>query len=91
MDYVAIPKDFLKVIFFVALVVDVMFVNVAPFLITMSHGTKSGTNEHIPTHIAKQLSKYLKRFMTIYSRSGMIVQTVLVNMEFDKVIYKPIV
>ena len=35
MDYVAVPKDFLKIHNFVTLVADVIFLNVAPFLITM--------------------------------------------------------
>ena len=40
MDYVAVPKDFLKLHKFVTLVADVMFVNSAPFITNMSHGIK---------------------------------------------------
>ena len=43
MDYVAVPKDFLKLHNFVTLVGDVMFLNGAPFLITMSRGKKMVT------------------------------------------------
>ena len=51
MDYISVPKDFLKLHEFVNLVKDVMFVNGAPFLITMSRGINLVT-------VAKQLSKY---------------------------------
>ena len=83
-DYVQIPRDFIKLHKYVALVADVMFVNNIPFLITMSRKIKFITVEHIPTRTAKQLSKGLKRVMRLYSRAGMIVQTILMDMEFDK-------
>ena len=57
MDYVAVPKDLLKLHKFVALVEDVMFVDGAPFLIYMLCGINFLTFEHIPTHASKQLSK----------------------------------
>ena len=87
MYYVAVPKDFLKLHKFVITMSDVMFVNIAPFLITMACGIKFVTIEHIPTPTGKQLSKSLKKVMKIYSRSSMIVHTVLMDMEFDKTIY----
>ena len=49
MYYIAVPKDFLKLHKFVTLVEDVMFVNGAPFLITMSRRIKFVTVEHITT------------------------------------------
>ena len=57
-DYVAVTKDFLKSHMFVTLVVDVMFVNGAPFLIIMSCGMKFVTVERILTHTSNLLSKY---------------------------------
>ena len=36
---------------FVTLVADVMFVNGAPFLITILYGITCVTVEHVPTHI----------------------------------------
>ena len=88
MDFFYVPKYFIKLHKFVTIVSDVMFLNVAPLLITMSVGIKFVTVEHIPTCTDKQLSKYSKQVMTIYSRSGMIVQTVLMDTEFDKTIYE---
>ena len=58
MGYISVPKYFLKLHKFVTLVADVMFVNGATFLITMSRGIKFVTVEHIPARTDKQLSKY---------------------------------
>ena len=63
-----------------------MFVNSASFLITMPRGINFVTVEHMPTRMDKQLIKSLKLVMIIYSRSGMIVHTVLMDLDFDKTI-----
>ena len=60
MDYVAVPKDFITLHNFVSLVAAVMFVNGAPFLITMIPGIKFVTVKHIPTRTDKRLSKSLR-------------------------------
>ena len=86
MDYVASPNNFIKLHNFVTLVVDVMFVNSASFLITVPRGINFVTVEHMPTRMDKQLIKSLKLVMIIYSRSGMIVHTVLMDLDFDKTI-----
>ena len=52
----------------------------------MSHGIIFVAAEHIPTHTAKKLSKSLEGLMKIYSRSVMIVQTVLMDTELDTTI-----
>ena len=57
-DYVFIPKDFLKFHRYVTLVSDVIFVNNIPFLITVSLGIRFITAEHSPTSTAEQLSKF---------------------------------
>ena len=57
-----------------------MFVNGAPLLVTMLRSIKFVMVEHISNRKAKQLIKSLKQVMTIYSRSGMIVHTVLMDM-----------
>ena len=82
MYYIAVPKDFLKLHKFVTLVEDVVFVNDVPFLITVSQCIKFVMVKHISTCTANQLSKYLKQVMKLYSRSGTIVQTILVDIEF---------
>jgi hypothetical protein len=85
-DYVVVPREFMKLHKYVTLVADVMFVNGIAFLVTMFRGIKFVTSEHVPTHTAKQLSKSLKRIIQLYSRGGMIVQTILMDMEFDKTV-----
>ena len=65
---------------------DVVFLNSTLFLITMPHGMKFVTVDNIPTYMDKKLSKYLKRVMTIYSISGMMVHNVLMDMYFDNTI-----
>jgi hypothetical protein len=47
---------------------------------------KSVTSEHVPTRTAKQRSKSLKRIIQLYSLGGMIVQTILMEMELDKTV-----
>ena len=86
MDYVAVKKYFIRIQNFVTFVEDMIFVNGVTFLITMTHGIHFLVIEHIPTHTAKELSESLKRAMTIYSRGGMILKTVLMDMEFDNTI-----
>ena len=81
--YVAIPRDFLALHKYVNLVADVMFVNNTTFLTTMSPVIKFMTVEHIPSSKDKQLSKNLKITMKLYSRGRIIVQTILMDMEFD--------
>ena len=88
MDYVDVPKDFQKVHTFVTLMENVMFLYGTSLLITLSYGIKFVMVEHIPTRRAKKLGKYFKKYVKIYSRSFMIVQTVFIDMEFDKTIDK---
>ena len=84
-DFVAIPRDFVLMHKSVTLVADVMFVNNVPMLVTLSRGIKFRTTEHVPRRTAKQLSKSLKRVIRLYNRGGFAVQTILMDMEFDKV------
>ena len=88
MEYSAVPKDFPKVQEFLTVMEDVMFMNGALFIITMSHGIKFVKVEHTPTRTDKKLSKYLKQVMNISIRSGIIVQTVFMDMEVYNTIDK---
>ena len=85
-DYVAIPRDFLTLHTYVTLIANVMFVNNIPFFVTLSRGIKFVTAKHVKSMTAKQLAKSIKRVMQLYSRVGMIVQTVFMDMEFDKTV-----
>ena len=82
-DYVAIPKYFLGFHKYVTPVADVMFFKNAPYLITMSHGIKFLTVEYIPIHTAKQMRKKLKIIMDLYTKVGMIVHNILMDLEFS--------
>ena len=85
-DYVAILRDFLKLHTPVTLVANMIFVNNIAFLVTLSRGIKFVTAERVKSRTAKQLAKSIKRVMQLYSHGGMIVQTVLMDMEFDKTV-----
>ena len=84
-DYVAVPRDFLKLQKNVTLVVDVMFVNNLPFLITLSRNIRYITVEHIKTRTVKRLSKAILRVLRLYGRAGLTVQTALLDIEFEPV------
>ena len=85
--YVSVPQYFLKLHKFITLMAYVMSVNCSPLLITMSRGIKFVTAKHITTFTYNQLIKSLKMVTKIYSRSRMIVQNFLMDMDFDKTIY----
>ena len=80
MYYIDISRKFLKLHNFVTLVPDVIFLNNLPLLITMARGINFVTVERVPTRTDNQLSKYLIMFVGIYSISGMVIQTVLMDM-----------
>ena len=86
--YIDITRDFLKLHKYVTIVVDVMFVDNIPCLITMSSGIRFITFDHVPTHTAKQISRIIKRIIRLYSRGNMVVQTILMDMYFGKTIYE---
>ena len=52
-DYVAIPRDFMKLHTHVTLVADVMFVNNITFLVTLSRGVKFVIAEHVKSLTGK--------------------------------------
>ena len=58
--YVSVPREFLKLHKLVTLVVDIIFVNITPLLITMSHGIYFVTVQHMPSRTSMKLSKSLK-------------------------------
>ena len=84
-DYVAVPRDFLKLQKNVTLVVDVMFVNNLPFLITMSRNIRYVTVEHIKSRTVNRLCKGIIRVLRLYGRAGLTVQTAMMDLEFEPV------
>ena len=85
-DYVQIPRDLVQMNKYVTLTADVMFVNNLAFVITYGWGIGLITAEFTPNRKANQLASNLKRIIQLYSRAGFIVQTILMDMEFNKVI-----
>jgi hypothetical protein len=83
-EYARIPKDFIQLHKYVTLVADVMFVNGLPFLVTSSRGISLVTIEHLPSRTAKRLAHNLKRVLMIYGSAGFVVQTAMMDIEFDK-------
>ncbi len=69
---------------YVTIVADVMFVNGLPFLVTLSRGISLVTIECGPSRTVKQLVNSLERVVRIYGRAGFIVQTSMMDMEFEK-------
>jgi len=83
-EYVQIPRDFVELHKYVTLVANVMFVNGLPFLVTSSRGISLVTIEYLKSRTAKRLDDTLERVIHIYIKAGFIVQTALIDMEFEK-------
>jgi hypothetical protein len=69
---------------YVTLVADVMFMNGLSFLVTSLQGTSLVTFEHLPSRTTKRLVHNLKRVFRIYMTAGFVIQTALMDMEFEK-------
>jgi hypothetical protein len=83
-DYVKIPWDFMELHKFVTIVADIMFVNGLPILVTLSGGISLVTIKFLPSRIAKCLANSMERVIRIYGKAGFIVQTSMMDMEFEK-------
>ena len=85
-DYVEIPRDIIDMHKYVTLVADVMFVNGLPFLVSSSRGISLVTIEYLPSRTAKRLAITLERVLKVYARGGFAVQTMMMDMEFEKLV-----
>jgi hypothetical protein len=83
-EYVEIPRDFVELHKHVTLVADVMFVTGLPFLVTSSRGISLVMIEYLPLQTVNRLLHTLDRVVQIYSKAGFVVQTALMDMEFEK-------
>ena len=63
---------------------DLIFVNNLPFFLTYSRDIGLLTLEFTPSWIAKQLAENLAHVVELYRRAGYDVETVIMDMEFDK-------
>ncbi len=83
-EYARIQKDFIQLHKHMTIVADIMFVNRLPFLITSSRGISLVTIKHLPSQTAKRLVHTLEQVFRIYGSAGFVVQTTMMDMEFDK-------
>ena len=70
----------------IVLTADVMFVNGIAFLVTLSRGIRLYTTEHLPNRKKDQLARSLSRITNLYARGGFCVRTIMMDMDFEKVI-----
>jgi hypothetical protein len=61
-----------------------MFVNGLPFLVTSSQGLSLVTIEHLQSKTAKRLVHTPERVFRIYATAGFVIQTELMDMEFER-------
>ncbi len=61
-----------------------MFVNGLPFLVTSSRGISLVTIEYLPSRTAKHLVHTLRRVFRVYATGGYVIQTTLMDIEFEK-------
>ncbi len=69
---------------YVTLAADVMFVHGLPFLVTSSRGISLVTIEYLPSRMAKRLVHTLRSVFRIYRTGGYVIQTTLMDIEFEK-------
>jgi hypothetical protein len=84
-EYVQIPWDlFVQLHKYVMLVADVMFMNGLQFFVTSLQGLSFVTVEHLQSRTAKPLVHTLERVFRIYTAAGFVIQTALMDMDFEK-------
>jgi hypothetical protein len=79
-----IPRDFMELHNYVTIVADVMSVNGLPFLVTFSRGISLITGKFLPSRTTKHMVSSVKGVLKIYGRAWFIVQTSMMDMEFEK-------
>jgi hypothetical protein len=83
-EYIKVPRNIIHLHKYVTIVADVMFVNGLPFMVTSSRGISLITIQFLPSRTAKSLANSITRVLQIYGRAGFVVQTSLMDMEFEK-------
>ena len=61
-----------------------MFVNGAPFMVTIWRKIRLRTAEHLLTRTAESLINSLKRVINLYARGGYTVDLIMMDQEFEK-------
>ena len=86
MHYIQIPGDLIQRNKYVILTADVLYANNLSFVITYGRGIGFIMAKFMPNRIATQLVHNLKIINSLYFRASFIIQTILMNIEFDKVV-----
>ena len=84
-DYVEIALEIRRCLSQIILTGDVMFVNRLQFFVTYGRDVGLLTVEFSPNWMAKQLGENLVHVVELYQRAGYDVETILMDMEFDKI------
>ncbi len=84
-DRVAVPQSLMERIKIMTLAADVFFIDGTAFLITLSRKIKFVMAEHVSTRTATSLAKHLNQVIQVYRRTGFVVQTLLMDGEFEKI------
>ena len=85
-EYVRIPLAIMERFQNVTIAVDVMFVDSVPFLVSVARGINLITAEFTPVRTAKRLAGHVKNILRLYARAGVMVSTVLMDNEFEKLV-----
>jgi hypothetical protein len=85
-DYMEIPQNLINMHKYVTLVAEVMFVNGLPFLVTLLRGISLVMIDLLPSRTAKRLALTVERVPKVYARGGFVVQTMMMDMEFKKLV-----
>jgi hypothetical protein len=83
-EYMQILQAILDCFHLVTLAAVIMFVNGAPFLVSMACGLNLVTAKHTPSKTAKKKAAGIKRVMALYSHGGFHVGTILMDNKFEK-------
>ncbi len=81
---ITIPRNILTQIQSVTLAADVMFVNGAPFMVTISRKIQLRTADHLITCTAESLTNSLTCVINLYARGGYTVNLIMMDQEFVK-------
>jgi hypothetical protein len=82
-DYVQIPKDIMSLNRNVTLVIDIMFVNGLPFMVSIYRKIKSTTVKYLHGRNQNHLVKSIRKIINLYRQRGFTVDTALTDREFE--------
>ena len=82
---IEIPSDNYRLIHFVTLTADAMFVIGITFLTTLSRNIMMFSVEFIPSQTAAQIGRSLMKIICIYARGGFMFNVIFMDQEFYKV------